>query len=398
MSFSHPCLEAPEGRREFMPMLKEDAAALQGSIEIMRHTYRVLRRLPAREAAEGLAEMTEAERDRYRRKDGKDTRRFDIVAEQEITNGNDFKGHLQMLRNVYDEDPFTITEEQGRLPRPPSRIEDVTPVIVSDPVDRSSYLERLIAEMDEPGMTLGDIFDAERERLGEQARVEGCNSSVTLIKDNKLKYSVILNLFTGEAYCAFEEGVFKGDIRRISAKRPGHRVTFRSDETDDILFYTKPGKYDSNRHGTCLRFFDLVSIPKPGGPIRFTYLLEENAHLSSVGLIAHNGEKIQESLPNVVVAFWARDKERRRQLASFRLHCEEDYKEHQKGYRLTPVLRNSIYEHGLIRQTGIKAGFLNNREYPSAFRDTIVTSPIGNGRAMATLYGLIHMEQAMRIV
>ncbi len=375
---------------------EEDREMLNNSLLVLQHTLEQLRALP-------LESADKDESKKFHRKDGKDTRRFDVVAEQAIAVGTqDHPGHRQLLKQVYGNEGFIITEESGRIPKG-ERILRVSPVIVSDPVDRSSYLEDRIRkaqkEAREGGKrlaTLGELFDAERARLGEErARLESCNGSVTLLKDQKFKYTVVLNYFTGEVFVASEDGVFSGNLPSARSlddiTRP---VRFRDVENLNIVFYNKPGKYEENRLGTHLRFFSLdESIRSPGGPNRFTHLLEDAASISDIGVIAHNGEKIQESLPNIAIAYFSQGA-----LAAYKLFCDRAHKAHRAGKRLTPVLKNSIYERGLIEHTGIDVVFLNNHEYPSEFRDTTVITPVSNDAAMTLMTGMVERGYATRIV
>jgi hypothetical protein len=381
-----------------MQMNHEDERMLEGSLNIMRNMYVDLRALPVEDASKDISEFDEKTRKLYSRKDQKDTVYFDMVAENAISLGTEdgHYGHYSLFQRVYNQSGMIITEERGKVPSD-IRIEHNTPVIISDPVDRSSYLEDIVKRHAGYG-TMGEILDAEAKSIGgKHARVEACNSSVTLLKDNTIKYSVVLNLFTGEAFVAYEPGVFYGDIEELQGlgdlKR---RASFKDIETDSMLCYTRDGKYENNREGTHLRFFDLDrSIESPGGPNRFTYLLNETKGkpVSGIGVIAHNGEKIQESLPDIAMAYFSNV-----QLRAYKLFCDREYHESRAGKVLTPNLQNSLYNHGLIANTGIKLTFLNNHEYPSEFRDTTVIFPTVNEKALTMMEGMVSRDFAIRIV
>lgn len=380
-----------------MQMTDEDINMLNGSIDIMKHMYDHLRELSVEKGAKAISDFDEKTRRLYARKDGKDTFFFDIVAENAISLGANFYGHYSLFQRVYSQSGVIITEERGRVPSD-RRIEYNTPVIISDPVDRSSYLEKIIQQHGEECTTIGQVFDAERQKIGDKrARVEACNSSVTLLKDNMIKYSMMLNLFTGEVFVAYEPGVFYADITQLNgAECLEKRAKFKTDETLTMLCYTQEGKYENNRMGTHLRFFDLdTSIKSPGGPIRFTYLLEETNKepVSSIGVIAHNGEKIQESLPNIAVAYFSNG-----ELQAYKLFCDRDYNEHRAGKGLTPNLQNSIYNQGMITNMGIKLEFLNNHQYPSEFRNTTVVFPTENEAALTLMEGMVKRNFAIRII
>lgn len=382
-----------------MYLTDEDSKMLQGSLEIMTQMYETLRALEVQRAKVDISQLDEKTRKRYSRKDKKDTRFFDIVAEDAISLGHDFFGHDALFKRVYNQSGVVITEEKGKVGS--SRIEDNTPVIISDPTDRSSYLDEIIANHEATCTTMGEVFDAERARIGEaHSKVEAPNASVTLLKDNMIKYSIVLNLLTAEVFVAFapvnhDPGVFYGNIQDIhSVDDLQQRAKFRSDETLQMLCYSEGEKYESNRQGTHLRFFHLVSsIRNPGGPNRFTYLLEGTQEVSPVGVIAHNGEKIQESLPNIAVAFFSNG-----ELAAYKLFCDRQYTKDRGGKLLTPNIQNSIYNAGFLTNTGLKLTFLNNHDYPSEFRDTTVIVPVKNEVAMTLLAGMCVRGYALRII
>jgi len=378
-------------------MTTEDDTMLMGSIKIMQHMYKVLRKLKVKDAIKDISSLDEKIRLLYARKDGKDTISFDIIAENAISLGADFYGHYSLFQRVYSSSGVVITEERGRIPID-RRINHNTPVIISDPVDRSSYLEKIIKEHSKPCKTMGEVFDAEREKIGEEhSRVESCNSSVTLLKDNTIKYAIVLNLFTGEVFVSYEKGNFCENINKInSLKSLKTLLRFKTDETHNMLCYTKPGKYENNRLGTHLRFFDLdTTIKSPGGPNRFTYLLQEEPEkqTNSIGVIAHNGEKIQESLPNIAMAYFSGG-----QLRAYKLYCDRDFHEERAGKYLTPNHQNSLYNNGLIVNMGLKLEFLNNHGYPSQFRDTTVICPTENEAAVTLMEGMVQREFAVRII
>lgn len=72
---------------------QEDLDMLASTLRIMQKVYISVRDLDPNEAVKGLHQMPELAR-QYGRKDGKDTRLVDIVAEQMISLGDDAVGHL----------------------------------------------------------------------------------------------------------------------------------------------------------------------------------------------------------------------------------------------------------------------------------------------------------------
>lgn len=377
-----------------MYLTDEDLEMLNGSIEIMAHMYKVLRQMDPKQAKADVSTLDERMADRYKRKDKKDTRLFDMVAEESISLGYKFVGHNSLFLQAYNEEGVIITEEKGKVGS--SRIEQNTPVIISDPIDRTRYLEEIIAEHGKSCKTMGEVFDLEVKRIGKyHARVEACTSSVTLLKDNMIKYSLILNLFTGESFVAYEHGVFQGNITKIkNVNDLKRKVEFKTDEGLDMLCFCKGEKYENNRKGTHLRFFPRdESIKLPGGPNRFTYLLKDKKNVSNIKVIAHNGEKIQESLPNIAVAFFSEE-----QLCAYKLFCDRQHYGYRASKVLTPNLQNSIYNDGLLINTGLKLVFLNNHEYPSQFRDTTVITPVENDSAVTLMEGMVKRGYAIKII
>jgi len=382
-------------------LTEEDVALLDGSIRIMQNMYERLIELPVEEAKRDLSELDARMQEKYRRKDRKDTRYFDIVAEDAISIGDGFSGHLDLFQKVLGRSGVIITEECGRVPRD-LRIEHDTPVIISDPVDGSAYLDDVINRHyfpAEKNVKMKDIFKREMEEVPlNKIRRHACNSSVTLIRDNMIKYTIVLNLFTGEIYLGMPEGVFMGDVSSIERARDINiPVEFSDKESLVMLCYTRKGKYEQNRAGTHLRFFPLHPASEakigPIGPLRFTYLVRYGDDESEIGVVAHNGEKIQEILPNIAIALFSRGK-----LRAYKLFCDPEYTQQRAGKEMTPNLANSLYSDGLIVNTGVKSTFLNNYDYPSEFRDTTVIISEKNDAALTMLTGMVEREYATRIV
>src|SRR3989344_805890 len=364
---------------------EQDELMLQASINIFSDMFYRLRKIKPSHAMKTLKDLDEETRKKYQRKDKKDTTLFDIIAEKSIGLGSDsFRGHHTFFEEAYGRPGLIITEECGKVGS--HKIEPNTPVIISDPVDGSSKLEEIAKKYSRRCKTMGDAFDREREFLGDRANLDACNSSVTLLKDNTIKYSIIMNLLTGKTYLASPQGVFSRNIRFIKSKKDfNKRVEFLSQDNSQTLFYNNGSKYDSNRLGTHLRFFPFVSeVVNPIGPMRFAYLIKEKKYNSGVGIIAHNGEKIQEILPNIAVAFFSRG-----ELTAYKLFCNQEYLEHRAGKILTPNIQNSLWDYGLIRSMGIKLTLLNNHEYPSEFRDTTIVCSSKNDWTQTMMAGMV---------
>jgi hypothetical protein len=377
-----------------MNVIEKDVQMLDGSLRIMNHLYATLRALPTSESGKNVKDMGEAISALYERKDKKDTNYFDIVAEKTITLGNNFFGHDSLFKEVYNQSGVCITEERGKVGS--VNIEGNTPVIISDPTDKSSYLEHII-ENHKGAKTMGEAFDRERELIGDSVVYEGVNASVTLLKDNMIKYSIVLNLMNGDVFVGYEPGVFKSNIQNVQNSndvcKEENRVLFSDKEGLNTVFYSKGNKYAENMVGTHLRFFShMKDASSPGGPIRFAYLLKDEGR-SDVHLIAHNGEKIQESLPNIAMAYFSKG-----DLLAFKLFCDRESTAYRGEKNLTPNLQNSIYNDGLLVNTGLKLQFLNNHEYPSEFRDTTIIVPRKNDAALTMMEGMVKKEYAIRII
>lgn len=378
-----------------MNIIEQDKRSLEASLRIMQKMYSALREVPVDDAMRHISEFPADVRKKFERKDGKDTRYFDMLAEEALSVGTvDCQGHISSMIGCYDQSGIVITEERGKLPGD-VLIQHNTPVIISDPVDRSSYLEEL-PEKHGRARTMGELFDAEKNAQGALARIDGCNSSVTLIRENDIKYTVVLNLFNGEVFVANPEGIFHGSITEDEPEdiMSGEEIHFCKNESIDMVCYSKGEKYDENRKGTHLRFFNLVEdVVQPGGPIRFTYLLDDSSRVGVVGLIANNGEKIQESLPNIAMAYFSKG-----ELQAYKLFCDPKYSQSRSGRALTPNLMNSLFDNGKILTHGIKSQFLGFYDYPSQFRDTTVVVPKANKRALTMLEGMVGRDYAIRIV
>lgn len=376
---------------------KKETMMLNGTLTIMRLMYATLCRLSVDEAIRPVDEMDQETKERYQRKDGKDTLWLDVVAEEAICIGNLRRaGHYALFQYVYSESGVVITEERGRVPSD-RVINNTTPVIISDPIDGSKLLRDLIRKYQKSCSTLGEVFEVARKDTSQSlVRVEAPNASVTLIKDNKIRYSVVLNLLTGEVFVAYEAGVFCGHINKVtSVDKLRKRVTFKDTESLEMLCYNKGSRYEANRVGTHLRSFPMAEgIPYPVGPLRFAYLLSNGREpLSNIGVIAHNGEKIQEALPNIAVAFFSDGA-----LQAFKLFCDREYHRERAEKLMTPVLLNSLYSNGLLSNTGISAAHLNHHAYPSQFRDTTVIVPSNNDPAISMMKGMVQDRFAIRII
>ncbi|HLC68181.1 MAG TPA: hypothetical protein VJI12_04880 [archaeon] len=378
-----------------MFLTPQDQDMMESSLKIMGHLYGEIRAMPISEVIKDVSSLG-SRASRYARKDKKDTLVVDAMAEDIISGGNSHPGHTAAMQRIYDPQGIIITEECGRIPRD-ALIDHASPVIMSDPMDSSTYCEDLMNRHSDKGRA-GDAFDAERALVGEvKARTHACNSSVTLLKDHEIKYTIIVNMMTGDTYVGSKNGVFRGNIE--SAKSVADisvPLKFSNEYNLMLLCYNAKGKYDNNRLGT-----NLVCLPLhesswlgPVGPMRFAHLIDFGDGVTcEVGTIAHNGEKIQESLPNIAIALFSND-----ELRAYKLFCDRDHGEIRGSQELTPNLLNSLYDDGPIYRTGIKTNFLNRHLYPSEFRDTTLVHADGNKPVSYMMKGMVTKGEAVRIV
>ena len=372
---------------------------LNASLIVMKRVYKMLGNLAINKAGVHISDLPAEVREKYSRKDGKDTIGLDIVAEDIISIGGEVVayggGHYSLFQRIYDISGVIITEERGRIPRE-LRIEHNTPILISDPVDGTAPARKLIEDFGKDSKNMKEVFAKAKQAMGDSARLTSSNSSVTLLKDNRIVFSIILNLITGEIYVAYERGVFVGHINKVTdVEKMKTRVRFADQEGLTMLCYTKGEKYQNNRLGTHLRFFPVVDeSSSPIGPLRFAYLMADSRGkpLSDISIIAHNGEKIQEALPNIAVAFFSGG-----ELQAYKLFCDREYHSYRAGMQLTPNIANSIYR-GLIINTGLRLTFLNNHDYPSQFRDTTVIVPTANEAGVTMMRGMVERGFAMQIV
>jgi len=388
-----------------MFLTQQDEDAMDGSVKIIKRLFDRIRDIPIEDAKKDISEFSLDIRQKYCRKDTKDTSFADMVAEDIICGSRNEPGHSNLIRDVYDIGGVIITEEQGKYPRDDTRIDHRTPVIISDPIDASKYFDKMMS--DHSGKKnvkrVGDAFDKELVYVGTKARRHACNSSLTMLRDNSLKYTVVANLLTDDIYIASPRGVLMGDISKVKgAGDINTEVKFSDHEGKKLICYTtEKGKYEINRHGTHLRLLDFDKAEYRNavgdigvvGPLRFTYLLDYNGDVSPFHVVGHNGEKIQEALPNIVVARYSKGR-----LNAYKLFCDDDELQVRANVALTPNLANSLYSDGLIRNMGIKTDFLNRYSYPSQFRDTTAIIVRGNEDAETTFSGMVQNRYAVRIV
>lgn len=305
-----------------------------------------------------------------------DTLMFDAVAEESIV-----ECHSARFSQVYGINGVVLSEERGIGCT--SRIYNETPIILSDPIDGSKSLSSLARHSIETGglENLGQLFDYCWDKFGELARITAPVSALSLIRDGELKYSLVLNLFTGMIYAAFPEGVFSGQISDVkSIDNINTPLVWRSDAQPLLLCNRNGDKRCQNftqshleelfEHDTSALYF--------AGPSRFIYLLKESQELfPRVGVIAHNRESIQEILPNLGIAAYSGGA-----LRAYKLSCPE--------YELD-------FFRGDIEEDGINERVLEKIEYPGDYEDTTVIVPSANKAGVRKMESAVEKGYGMRL-
>ncbi|MBL7160754.1 MAG: hypothetical protein ISS93_02810 [Candidatus Aenigmarchaeota archaeon] len=382
-----------------MILSTEDLEMANGSIHVMKTLYDSVWDMPIEAALMGSDKFSDKEKKIFRRMDGKPTIGIDKEAENILHTGiGPYCGLLTYMNRAYRKHGVIITEECGKMPSD-FRIQQETPIIISDPIDASSLLEKIM-KLAEPGERVGKAFERALGEMGDNVNRFAPNSSITMLRDDMIKYTIVLNLLTGDVYVGSLRGVFRGNIKGIkSFEDINTPLEFSHEHKNTLLCYTREkGKYEDNRKGTHLDRFDLHKSAKekigPTGPMRFTYLLKFGDSLDGeVGVIAHNGEKVQEALPSNGISLFSRG-----QLLAYKLYCMPEYKKERDGRELTPAEPNSIYHHGSICNRGVKCTFLGRYDYPSQFRDTTVIVPAGNYPVVDVMKKMVVNNEAVRIV
>jgi hypothetical protein len=392
--------------------MQELSDMMEGSFQILKKTYQELKNMKPEDAIKPVEELSEKLREIYNKKEKKDTLFMDVLAEQCLAGSEQRVGNLDLVSRVLPgHEGVWITEERGivtlkntdPLSHNQILISEGTPVFISDPIDQSRQIEAM-AKTYSTLNNFGQIFDAELAKRGVVARVDAPNVSVTMLKNNQIMYTMILNLLTREFYVGSEKGVFSGDIEKaskfddISNPLKFRTVFEKAEDNLRMVGYAFGGKYQRNLAGTNLSYFiHETTIAQPVGPLRFSYLLAENGtEIPNIGLIAYNGEKVQELLPSIAMAYFAKG-----ELNAWKLFCHPDKLEERAGKDMTPHLRNSLFK-GYMRTEGIEYTHMNRHRNPNNFRDTVVIIPKNNYSAKTMMRGMENHSpeerQAIRII
>jgi len=347
--------------------------------EIMEVSLGSLRQANERLRALGLADSIRNVNNYglYCSKKKMDTFLLDAVAEECIAEQHSEKSSL-----IYGIRGVVMSEERGMGCR--SRVSDYTPVLLSDPVDGSRNLSKLVSDQIAAGgmENLGQLFDSYEEKLGDLARISAPVSALTFIKVGELKYSMVLNFFTGEIYVAYENGVMVGNINHaLSVDSIDEEVNWRQDGKQLLTCNMRRESRCRNFEASHLNeFFRLdKSVSYFAGPSRFTYLLAGAEDLfPDLGVVCHNKEGIQEIISNIGVALYSGGR-----LKAYKLCCPEYEK---------PFFR------GMIAETGVNSSVLEQLIYPGDYEDTTVVVPSSNTKAVVKMDEIVDKGYGMRLV
>ena len=401
--------------------MNELQSMLEGSFKILRNAYSIIIDTPPEESIKPLSELSEKNQEIFGKKEKKDTINLDIIAERALSGSDDINGNLDIAARIFPNIPVVwVTEERGKVVKREGsyeydksvEIHGGTPLFISDPIDQSSSLTDIVKKHTKNAKTIGSVFDNYLNYLTSKGRkieaaVAAPNVSFTFIRQRSIIYTMVLNLVTSEVYVAHAGGILTGKLNdkkesSLSDLTQGfefNHAVRKPKENLNMVCYASGEKYLANLEGTSLTLFQRITeIPKPVGPLRFRYLSKDiDEELTPVGLIAYNGEKVQELLPSVAMAYFSQG-----ELWVWKLLCDQDYIKQRAGKDMTPHLGNSLFGQGPISRYGIEPDHMSYHRTPNNFRDTVVITTKDNAQVNTMMAGLVNPEtglpKAIRII
>jgi len=244
-----------------------------------------------------------------------DTKGFDAIPEIVIS---------EELKR-FDPDIVFLTEEIGRQRKfsVPQEIELQPILYISDPTDRSSFLEKFLQGFVKENPSFIDLKFKEilrNEEIKERwenlasgpAVITGPTGSISGIKKGVPFFAVIVNYLTQDLFVACDwgkkrfniEGISQEDFKWITLEKifaEGEEIIFDQERNLDVeeskKFFTFIGKegYEENLKEAKIFLnqpLDYLVYKEPGGPTRILYL--SSLYEGEVGFILSNGEKIIE--------------------------------------------------------------------------------------------------------
>jgi hypothetical protein len=316
----------------------------------------------------------------------------------------------------FNKDGLFITEEYGEsakklLPADPNP-DRQEPVFISDPTDRSKYLQIFLRTTSENNLDIpiGDLmsdekFNKEWEQIGDKpATITGATSAISCIRKGSIAFSIILNYITKTVFVAAPENVVYLKLSSHSKRNleeidydyilnygkaldfPPSKCTCR-DAEDFKRFVTYLGKsgYAENFADSMI-FMDhpetFLHHKEPGGPARILYLSELQKGHGPIGFIVANGEKITEWIHWLAFAKFSKNKKGERPLRVFEIFIERPWT--KEGILMSTSPSYSIFICEENRKF-IDVCRLRNFQNPSKFRSMLVVVPADNERIITTM-------------
>jgi hypothetical protein len=239
-----------------------------------------------------------------------DTIPLDALAESALAFGipGTSEGHLELVESRYGLSPTLLTEESGilnserlaKLNRGDlsfclDSLKNQKLKLFCDPVDGSSALSETLQR--NLGWNIQNVFEKELEERGRSsAFINSPTTSISLQKDKRFIYSIVLNWFTGEILLAYEKGVYQFPVKRgktLDELTRLQQVEYSPRCGTNILCYTKPGEYQDNFDMFFLGF--RLQQGFTTGPNRGCYLMREFVGAHNIEAGGYNREKLTES-------------------------------------------------------------------------------------------------------
>ncbi len=367
-----------------MSFTQKDWKMMEHSLESLKRANSGLRELSLESACKDVSNFS-----LFSGKKDADTKMLDAVPEEYIVAGHE-GGAVPPFTDSYGIYGIVMSEERGKSSQ--RRILPETPVVISDPLDGSTRLKGQLEDNLGRFGTVGDMFDSYRQEMGGLAEIVAPVSSITLMKDGELKYSLVLNLFTGMVYAACDGGVYSGQIsdelRLDELLNRDNMAEWRSQTAEGAeekekpsIFCNRKGKAREENFTGChmADFFEhYTAADYFAGPSRFVYLLDSSeAEYPELDAIGFNREPISEWISDICFA----------QNSGGAL----------RAYLMSPdrqeigLFRNSLIE-------GLDAESLNRIDYPSNYRASLVIAPAANESSIRAMEAAAEKGYAIRLV
>ena len=294
---------------------------------------------------------------------------------------------------------------------------------VSDPTDRSAFLEKALKEAknggDDDSMNTGTkirevILGEEARRrwedfAGSPASITGAMCAITCVRRGLPICSGLLNYVTQELIIACSAGIYllklppsdlePSDSTTVTAEEVtlNHllaagqalelRSTYGREPKSLVTFLGKPKYRESFQDSQLVPGEDIdkyVHHSEPGGPGRILYLSELQPESDSIGFILANGEKISEWIHWLTFARFARQSRDRSEPAVRVFEVS-----HERPWTRDGVLMSTSPEYSIFQQIDahgrgyeISVERLQAFANPSLYRSTLLVAPSDNDWAV----------------